>query len=131
MAGKTNLMAMGIPPFAANLIANGRELISAQGSSFGSANTIGPQNYFSVVNASNSGNYVALPAIGGDPGALLGDEFKVCNILSAAVVVCAPSTTTIYYGGASIAGNTGVSVSGGKIGVFYPVSASVWVGMTA
>lgn len=131
MATKINLTGLGVPPPVANLIAAGREFITAQGSSFASATTIGPANYFTVVNASNSGNYVALPAIGGDPGALLGDTFDIVNLLSAAVVVCAPSTTTIYYGGASIAGNTGVSVAGGKIGTFFPVSASVWAGMTA
>lgn len=131
MAGKTNLMGLGMPFNLAELIANGREFITAQGSTRASANTIGPKNYFSVVNATNSGNYVNLPAVGGDTGCLLADEFKIVNLQSAAVVVTGDSTTTIFYNGASVAGTTGVSVAGGKIGTFYPVSSSVWAGSSA
>ena len=131
MAGKTNLIGLGMPYMLAELLANGREFITAQGSTFGSASSIGPKNYFSVINASNSGNYVALPNVGGDPGCLLADEFKIVNLLSASIVVTTPSGTTIYYGGVSTTGTTGVSVAGGKIGTFYPVSPSVWAGMTA
>lgn len=132
MALVTDLMGLGMSPYLANRIATQPTALTAGGASSGSATQMGPNGLF-YVNATNSGSGVKLPAVGGDPGCLLGDDVILTNILIDTVQVyiannAAGSVCTLYIDGASVTGTTGVSVSGGKSVCFYPLTVSTWIG---
>ena len=131
MATKMNLMGLGLPAPLANRMADasdGAILVTAIGASQASAYQIGGAQALVIVQGSSTGLGVSLPAVGGDNGALLGDDFTISNIYGGSVIVYAPGSAVIYQGGVSTSGATGVSVSLAKLGTFYPVTPSVWIG---
>lgn len=131
MATKQNLMGLGLPAPLANRIgdvADGAVLVTAAGASQASAYQIGGSQFVVVANASSGGMGVSLPSVGGDNGALIGDDFVISNVYGGSVIVYAPGSAVIYQNGVSTSGATGVSVSLAKIGTFYPVTPSVWIG---
>jgi hypothetical protein len=134
MATKSNLMGLGLPAPLANRMGDCLEAgtsITAQGATQASAYQIGGSQYVVNVTASSSGCCVSLPAIGGDNGALIGDDFVITlNMSGGSCTVFAPgASTVINQGGAQISASTGVSVSAYKVGTYVAVTPSVWAGM--
>ena len=128
MASKSNFIGLGVPPALANIFGAGGLGITAQGASQASAAQMAGNERLYYVNASNSGNYINLPNVGGDTGCLLGDVFNIVNLLSASVVLTGQSTVNLYGAGtSSTAGTTGVSLAANTAYIAYPISASTWV----
>lgn len=130
MALKTDLTGLGMPPMLANIIASGVTAVIASGASRASAAAIGNSNRMVYITATNAGNGVVLPSIGGDSGgnlgALLGDVYNVMNVLSATLIVYAPSTVTFIGTGSSLAGSVGVSVATNTNATFRVLTSSTW-----
>lgn len=130
MATAADFMNLGIAPLFAARNAFPPVLVTAFGTSSGSANPINGFQYFTVVNSGTSS--LRLPAVNADTGALLGDRYVVGNLTSASVAVYAAATpggsvVTLYTTGASTAGTTGVSVGVGALVEFIPVTVSTWL----
>jgi hypothetical protein len=130
MALKTDLTGLGMPPMLANILGTGVTAVIASGASRASAAAIGAGNRLAYITATNSGNGVALPTIGGDTGgnlgALLGDVYNVMNVLSATLIVYAPSTVTFVGQGSSLAGSVGVSIATNTNATFRVLTATTW-----
>ena len=130
MALGQDYMGLGLPHLLAARLANPPVLMTAYGTSSGSANQIAGTSYFVIANSGTSS--LKLPVVGGDQnGALLGDRYVIGNITSASVAVYAAnnslgSAVTFYTTGASTAGTTGVSVGVGSLVEFLPVTISTW-----
>src|SRR5881227_287999 len=82
MALASDLMGLGIPHLLASRLANGGIgplTITAAGSAFSSSTKIGCSQYVvSCSNATGTGA-LGLPAVGGDVGAMLADDFVINN----------------------------------------------------
>lgn len=136
MATKLDLMGLGLPAALANIQGGGARVVTAGagGSSAlnGSATQIGPNDY--IVIAATGTSSVALPAIGGPTGCLLGDEFTIVNATAAAINVFAlpnPAGTavTIIASGASQTGTTGTIVSTLTAALFVAYTSTAWGGL--
>lgn len=133
MARSVDLMGLGLQPFLARAIGDDPILATAAGATQGSATQLNGTNSVVFVNASNSGSGVQLPLIGGTNGALLGDDIKIANLLTAAIQVYSAnnglgSAVQIYIDGGSITGTTGFSVTSGKSVILTPITVSAWIG---
>ena len=129
MATKSNLMGMGINPIPARRLATDPQTISSQGATRASATAIGGDQYFVSVTGSNSGSGVVLPVVGGDNGALLGDDFIINNQLTATIQVYGPTGTTISIFGSNVSGSAGFGLSTHNSVTLYPITASAWMGV--
>ena len=129
MAKRSDLIGLGVPYAVANIQANEPALVTVQGTSIGSAFVIGGQQYLNVVNATNAGQFVQLPTVGGFTGCLLGDDFLINNQLAATIVVCAPSAATISVSGNNVSGGAGFSMSAHTTTAFYAITATSWLGL--
>lgn len=125
-------MGLGVAHFQARVLGADVLLVTCAGDSAGGAKVLPGTPGVYYVNASNSGSGVALPAVGGSTGCLLGDTFEVANIFGATIYVyavnnAAGSAVTLFGRGLSAAGTTGVSIGTGLVGRFRPISVSTWV----
>lgn len=134
MATPENLMAFGMAHMLASRVGMRVVGVTCAGATAGAATVLpgNPGVYF--VNASNSGSGVALPPVGGDRGAYLGDPIEIANIIGATIYVyannnSAGSAVTLFGAGLSAAGTTGVSLQTGMVGLFQPITVSTWVFM--
>src|SRR5258706_5454932 len=101
MALAADLMGLGVSPLIAARTASGGIgplTIVAAGSSFATAAKI-QCTQFLVSNSTNGGLSVALPTVGGDGGAFLGDDFLINNAASASLNVFCSSGVNISVGG--------------------------------
>lgn len=133
MADRTDLMNLGLFHLLAARLGRTRSIVTAYGTSAGSANALSGDQYFTIVNTGTSS--LRLPGVGADigagTGALVGDMFLIGNISAASVAVYASNNTlgsvvTMYTPGQSTAGTTGVSVGVGSLCMFLPVTVSTW-----
>lgn len=129
MALALDYMGLGWPHLIAARQAFPPTVVTAYGTSSGSANQISGFQYFTIVNTGTSS--LKLPAVNADTGALLGDRYIVANFSAASVAVYAAATpagsaVTLYTPGASTSGTTGVSVGVGAMVEFIPVTVSTW-----
>jgi hypothetical protein len=131
MPKKADLMGLGLTPFLARRMATEPSAFTSSGASKASAAPLGGDQYFVYVNASNSGSGVLLPAVGGDNGALLGDDFIIHNLLSATIQVYGPTSSTIYFSGASASASAGVSIQPAFTATFWPATTSTWLGLAS
>lgn len=129
MAKKSDLMGLGMSPFLARRTATDPQTVTAQGGSIASALPLGGDQYFVSVIASNGGAGLALPAVGGDNGALLGDDFIINNQLTASITVFGPANTTISISGVNNSLSTGIGLSTHKSLTAYPITSSAWLGI--
>lgn len=144
MATKENLIGLGVNHMLADRIGVTPVITSVGGSSAGSALRMGGTQYLTVITASNSGSGLRLPDVGASAGtsndnfrALLGGPpFMITNNFGAAIQIYAAnndfgSAVTLVVRGSAIAGTTGVSLGVNQSGIFYPVTVSTWVGISA
>jgi len=131
MATKANLMGMGVGPILARRQATDPQTITAQGGSLASAQQIGGDNYFVSVIASNSGAGLQLPGVGGDNGALLGDDYIINNQLTASITIFGPTGSTISVSGNNISGSAGFGLSTHKSVTLWPITSSSWLGIVS
>ena len=134
MARPSDMMGLGMSAHLAKIVGVHVSSVTAGGSSAGSATQIGGNNRTVIVNASNSGSGIKLPAVNADTGVLIGDELIIANLLSAAVQCYAAnnalgSVVKIFMDGGSIVGTTGFSVSSGKPVIMVPITVSTWIGI--
>lgn len=130
----SDLIGLGLSSHLARRLANGGAgsstslQIAAAGSTAANATQIGGQQFFVSVNSGTGG--VTLPAIGGDNGALLADDFIINNATGSTITCFMPTTGgNISAAGSNIAGSTGVSILSHTTWTLYPVSSTQWVGV--
>lgn len=132
MSQATDLMGLGLPPLLAGHIASGGVgplTITAAGTAFSSATRIGPEQYLvTCTTAGGSGAAaVSLPAVGGDTGCLLADDFIINNATATqSLTVFASSGVSISVGGTNTSSTT---VSVHTTMTLFPVSTTQWVGV--
>jgi hypothetical protein len=128
MAKKTDLMGLGMPVFLARRLGMEPLQVTAAGATRASATNLPGDPYLACVIGTNGGVGLELPAVGGDTGALLGDPYIV-QALYATASVYPGSGATISVLGASYGTATGVTVEMNTATVFYPVTATQWIGV--
>jgi hypothetical protein len=131
MARKTDLMGMGVAPQLARRTATDPQTVTAQGGTLASALALGGDQYFVSVIATNGGAGLLLPAVGGDNGALLGDDFIINNQITASITVFGPAGSTISISGNNISGSAGFGMSTHKSVTVWPITASSWLGIVS
>lgn len=138
MVTKANLAHMGVPVWVARVMGQNAVLTSVGGTSVASAIPVAGDQYLTYIQSSNGGSGLRMPQLGGDwgpaTGALEGDEFKVFNGFTSAILIYASnnalgSVVTFLMNGTSAAGTTGMSLLSGHLATMYPVSPSTWVGI--
>ena len=130
MAKPEDFMGVGLQARPAALLGMTPTIVTAYGATLASANQIGGNQYFTLVNTGTSA--LKLPPISGDPGALLGDRFVIANLTSASIVVyaasnAAGSVVVLINPAGSTSGATGVSVGVGSTVEFMPITVSAWM----
>jgi hypothetical protein len=128
MALAADLMGLGLSPLIASRTATagiGPVTIVAAGGSFTSATKI-QATQFLVSNSTGGGLGVALPTVGGDAGAFLGDDFIINNAATASLNVFCSSGVTISVGGAN---TSSTSLSSHVTLTCYPITTTQWVGV--
>lgn len=130
MATGNDLMCLGLPPFLAQVIAEagtGPATLTVAGSAFATATRIKVGQ--SMVSAAGGGaatntSGLALPAVGGSTGVLIGDLQVIACTGTDTLVVYASSGVTINGSG----GNTSnIFVPVGTTMILFPTSTSTWV----
>ena len=122
-------MGLGMPPFLAQRMATEPVIASAAGGTRASATAIGGSQYLtSFVLGTGSGGCV-LPSVGGDNGALLGDDFVINNIIAGGLYVYAPTGCSISINGSYSSGSGGFNLSSHTTATFFPVTSTTWVGV--
>lgn len=132
MARSIDLMGLGLPYLVAQRLGDDPTAITAAGQTVASAAQLAGAPSIWYVNASNSGSGIKLPQLGGDGGALLGDEFVIANLLSATIAIYATtnnagSAVAIYANSTSATGSTGMSLISGAVGIFRAITVSTWI----
>lgn len=129
MAKKSDLMGLGESFAIARRMATEPSQANSQGASRASATVIGGDQFFISVTGSNSGSSMVLPGIGGDTGALLGDDFIINNQITATIQVFGPTGTTISVSGNNVSGSAGIDIQTHTTMTFYPITATSWLGI--
>jgi hypothetical protein len=137
MAKKADLMGLGMPHLIARRMATEPVIIVGEGTTVTTATPIAGDQYLSCVttSAGSGRNGVLLPAVGGDNGCLLGDDFIINAQTGTSVIVYAANTpggcaVSISQGAALTTGTTGVSVSVHRTMTLYPITVTTWLGLT-
>lgn len=128
MALASDLMGLGVSPLLAQRTAsggNGPLTITAVGATFGSATRI-QASQFLVSNTTAGGLSVALPAVGGDNGAFLADDFIINNRAAASLNVFASTGVAISANGTN---NSQIVLSSHQTLTVYPISTTQWIGV--
>lgn len=129
MALASDLMGLGMPSHLARREASGGSpsslQVTAAGSDFNSATKLGGQQYLVSVNAGTGG--LILPAVGGDNGCLLADQFVVNNTTASGITLFAQSGSSISSNGSNAAASVGLSVGVHAAVTVFPVTATQWI----
>lgn len=132
MSQATDLMGLGLPPLLSAHIANagnGSLTVSAAGTAFSTATRLGVTQFLvTCTNAGGSGGAaVALPAVGGDTGCLLADDFVINNATATqSLTVFASSGVSISVGATNTSSCT---VPVHTTMTLFPISTTQWVGV--
>lgn len=131
MALASDLMGLGVAPLQAARTATGGTgplSIAQLGSTFGTAAALG-STQFIVTSTGLSGGGIKLPAIGGDTGCFLADDYFINNSGTSSLIVYAnPSGGSVLI---SLQGSNGstVKMQIHQSLVLYPISTTQWVGI--
>ena len=123
-----DLMGLGVSPLIAARTANagtGPLTIVAAGSAFSSATKIGATQYV-CSNATAGGLSVALPTVGTDGGAYLGDDYLINNAVTASLNVFLSTGVAISANGTL---NSSIVLSSHQTLACFPIKASLWIGV--
>lgn len=128
-------MGLGLPAPLAQIFGDHPVIATAYGTSAGSANQIGGNQYNTLCFTGTSS--FALPQVGGDgigKGALLSDEYSLTNFTGADLKVyaannAAGSAVTIYARGGSVVGTTGMTLVSGYPCIFKVISVSTYLAL--
>lgn len=129
MALASDLMGLGIQPLLAARTATagvGPITMLAAGSTFATANRIQCTQFIVSVTNSDGTKGVSLPAVGGDTGAFLADDFVINNAGSASLFVFVSSGVAISIAGSNTASTILTTHS---TLTCYPISTTQWVGI--
>jgi hypothetical protein len=125
----SDLQGLGVNPLQAQRTANagiGPLTITATGTNFATAKRLGGAQYLVSCTNANGTVGVALPPVGGDTGALIGDPFTINNASTNSLPVFASTGVVISVGGANTSSTTltsHVSLTA------YPISTTQWIGI--
>lgn len=124
-----DLEGLGVNPLQAQRTANagtGPLTILATGSTFATANRIDGAQYLVSCTNANGTLALALPVVGSDLGALIGDCFTVNNATTASLNVFLSSGVTISVGGTN---TSFVALSSHSSLTAYPITTTQWIGI--
>ena len=125
----SDLQGLGVSPLQAQRTANagiGPLTITAAGSSFATATRIKGAQYLVSCTNSNGTLAVALPVVGSDNGALLGDSFTINNANTNSLIIYCSTGVTISVAGTNTS-STGLSSHTSLTA--YPISQTQWIGV--
>lgn len=131
MSLASDLQGMGISPLLAGRQATagiGPIAIVSAGTSFATATRIQAMQYL-VSNSTNNtvgGQGVSLPQVGGDNGALIGDDFVINNAATGSMTVYCSTGVTISVAGSNQAS---IGLSSHTTLACYPISTTQWIGV--
>lgn len=130
----SDLQGLGVSPLlAARTATAGTGPVTANGvsgaASFASATKIQCTQFLvSLSNGTTNTAYgVALPTIGGDAGAFIGDDYIINNASSATLLVFVSSGVSVSGGGSNQA--TSFAIQTHTTSTFYPITTTQWVGV--
>jgi len=127
MATKEQLMGLGMPVFLAGKIGQTPSSVAAAGTTFGTATSVGGDNYNLFCNSGTGGVVLKSPASA--DGYNIGDEIKFTNYTSAAVALYTRNALIIF-SAVSVSGSVGFSVQPGQTFTMMPITASTWALLT-
>jgi hypothetical protein len=124
-----DLMGLGISPLQAAHTASagtGPVTAVATGTSYGTATKIGAYQFLVSVTgvSSTTVSGLALPAVGGDAGCLIGDDFIVNNATTSPVVVYAPANVNISGRGVN---QNNISLNTHTTATLFSITTSQWI----
>ncbi len=127
MSLASDLMGLGNPPLLSAITAQGGIgplTVAAAGSAFASATRIQIHQY--VVSCSNGDGTLALslPAVGGDAGCLLADDFVINNAGTTSLNVYASSGVSISVAGGN---TTKTTIALHTTMTLFPVTTTQWI----
>jgi hypothetical protein len=129
MALATDLMGFGMPAQLANRMAtagNGAVTISSAGSGFSTATRIQCTQFLVSCSDTDGTKALALPVVGGDNGALIGDDFIVNNAGTTSLNLFSSTGVVISVGGVNTSKTT---IALHTTMTLYPISTTQWVGV--
>lgn len=125
----SDLMGLGVSPLQAQRTANagtGPLTIASAGSSFATANRIDCAQYLVSCSDSDGTKAIALPQVGSDQGALIGDIFTINNAGSTTFTIFCSTGVTISVSGSNTSSTTlGVHTSL----TCFPLTSTQWAGV--
>lgn len=132
MALAQDLMGLGISPLQAAHTANagtGPVTAAAAGSSYATATKIGAYQFLISVNVSGSvtTSGLALPAVGGDSGCLIGDDYILNNATANAITLYAPANVNISGRGVNV---NSLTISSHTTCTVYAITTSQWASVS-
>jgi hypothetical protein len=125
----SDLQGLGVNPLQALRTANagtGPLTMLATGSTFATANRIDSSQYLVSCSNANGTLALALPIVGGDNGALIGDCFTINNASTSALPLFASTGVVISVGGGNTSSTTLTTHSSLTA---YPISITQWIGI--
>jgi hypothetical protein len=129
MSLSSDLMGLGVSPLLAARTATAGTgpitIVPTQAAAFGSATRI-QVTQFLVGNTTVTGGAISLPPVGGDNGALIGDDFTINNATTGSLTVFCSSGVTISVSGANTASTVMTSHT---TMTCYPISTTQWIGV--
>lgn len=130
MAQFSDLMGLGISPDLSKLIDISCITTSCTGSTYASGYAVSGNSDLLYVTATNSGNFISIPAVGGATGCLVGDVFVIVNaMVNDSLIYATPANTKIYTSGVSVVGTTGVSVPGMRTLALFAITTSSYMAL--
>lgn len=132
MALASDLMGLGLPPLLAAHTANagtGPLTITAAGGTFAGATRLGVTQFLATCTNAGGANSLAvsLPAVGGDTGCLLGDDFVINNATATQSLTVFASSGVSISVGATNTSSTTIPVH--TTMTLFPISSTQWVGV--
>jgi hypothetical protein len=126
MTQSSDLTGLGVPPLQAERLATagiGPITVNVQGSVYATGYPIKNAQYLIYIPPTSGAGVLSLPPIGGDNGALIGDDFIIANGTAAVVSIYPPSNV-------SIVGVTASTANGSPITVLANTVLTIWAGPT-
>lgn len=127
MALSTDLMGLGLPPLLAQALGcDGQFTPTPAGSSFATATRLKNSQEIVTTGAADGTKAFALPAVGSNDGALLGEPFVISNTGTTSLQIYGSSGVTITFNGSA---HSQQPVQAGVAAMFWAVSTTSWIGL--
>lgn len=126
-----DLMGFGLPPLLASRLSDSGigviNPVATGTTATGGFKIVGSQ-YTTAFTTAGSQQAAVLPAVGGDAGALIGDDFTISNVSSTALLVFTPTNVTLNVAGAQVTNTSAITVAQFHTLSAWAISSILYVG---